>query len=103
MAFDSRSKRHIKKKTIYSPSDPLLPDHYLIYIKKFDEDFIVKKSSIKHQSNGKVLILIGGTEKEGEIITSGMCFFYRLINETYEQDMLYLRKFILRYKISLPK
>jgi hypothetical protein len=43
----------------------------LVYIEKFDEDFIVKKSSIKQQSNGKVLISIGGTEKEGEIITGG--------------------------------
>jgi hypothetical protein len=71
MNSNSRSKRHIKKKVIYSPSDPLLPDYYLVYIEKFDEDFIVKKSSIKQQSNGKVLISIGGTEKEGEIITGG--------------------------------
>lgn len=73
MAFDSHSKRIVKKKAIYSPSDPLLPDYYLIYIEKFNEEFIVKKSSIKQQSNGKILISIGGTDKEGEIITSGEC------------------------------
>ncbi|CAF1932787.1 unnamed protein product [Rotaria magnacalcarata] len=91
MAFDPRTKRHIKKKVIYSPSDPVLPEYYLIYIDKFNEDFIVKKSSIKEQSNGKVLISIGGTDKDGEIITSGTkshCeteFSLRLIGENQDE------------------
>lgn len=103
MASDSRSKRHIKKKAIYSPSDPLTPDHYVIYIAKFDQDFIVKKSSIKHQSNGKVLISIGGTEKEGEIIASGTYFpSQRLCSEIIlKKSIIVNQSVILRNEISL--
>jgi len=64
---------------------------------------LLKKTSIKQQSNGKVLISIGGTEKKGEIIASGKCFaFYALINKTSEQEVLQVaKKFVFIYKILL--
>jgi hypothetical protein len=69
------------------------------------KSLLLKKTSIKQQSNGKVFISIsiGGTEKKGEIIASGKCFaFYALINKISEQEVLQVaKKFVFRYKILL--
>ena len=70
MTHNIHSKRPVKKKVIFSPSDPAAPDYYLIYIENLDRDFMIKKSSIKQQSNDKVLLSIDGRTKEGEIITT---------------------------------
>jgi hypothetical protein len=74
MDFDSRSKRTVKRKVIYSPSEPLGPEYHLIHVQELQKDFIVKKSSVKQQPNGKIYISVAGKEKQGDLITSGMSF-----------------------------
>ena len=71
MALDPRSKRIMKQKKIYSPSDPLKPEYHLIHVPELEKDFIAKTSSVKQQSNGLVSIVVGGKEKRGDLITSG--------------------------------
>ena len=83
MAFpmaSSRSKRYVRKKIIYSPSDPLEPDYYLIYVEEINRDFIVIKSSIKQQSNGQVLLSMEGKEKQGVTITAGKLVVYVVVD-----------------------
>ena len=76
MAFDPRGKRTVKRKAIYSPSDPSRPEYHLIHVQELQKDFIVKTSSIKQQTNGNVSISVGGEDKRGQLITSGMyCSF----------------------------
>ena len=72
MEFDSRSKRTVKRKVIYSPSEPLGPEYHLIHVRELQKDVIVKKSSVKQQSNGQISISVAGKEMQGDMIASGM-------------------------------
>ena len=76
----SHSKRHVRKKIIYSPSDLLESDYYLIHVEDISGNFIVKKSSIKQQSNGQVWLSIEEEEHQGVIITTGRLVVYLMID-----------------------
>ena len=76
----SRSNRHVRTKIIHSPSDPLEPDDYVIWVEEIDRDFMVKKSSIKQQSSGQVLLSIEEKEQQGLIITTDKLVVYVMID-----------------------
>ena len=108
MALDPRSKRTVKRKAIYSPSDPSRPEYHLIHVQELQKDFIVKTSSIKQQTNGNVSISVGGEDKRGQLITSGMyCSFdlqWRQWTRRWERYMiglLFRHQSLLRDRIQL--
>jgi hypothetical protein len=72
MDFNSRSRRTVKRKVIYSPSEPQGPEYHLIHVRQLQKNFIVKRSSVKQQTNGKISVSVAGKETQGDLIASGM-------------------------------
>lgn len=78
MDTDGGSKRVIKRRAIFSPSDATEIEHSIIHVPEFRRDFLVKKSSVKYHTNGKVSIKISGRESYGDLITSGKFQLFQL-------------------------
>lgn len=69
-----RSERSKKPKKIFSPSDPLQPDYYVIsYDDDADAYFIIGRSSIQQIKGDKATL--NNIEGEARIIASGKILF----------------------------